>query len=329
MESEDCEIQWQTIEVSEIHGDSRGVLPGGAWRGSGEFEWQIVRRRATSENGGITERFELTCFELRNLGGHQIRCESLADARAQAERSERLARSRRLTLGNPDSRAVVLWPEDWEIVGSSGQFSEPWSCPECGTALPAYEVDIGSGVTNLWICSACSMPLEWHKSPEKFRLSVTDLDRLEAKDLEGEWGVGVTAVGDAHFYIDTPVELPAVHTLRHVWLPTYLTTRTVLCCEEDRKRDFRWVVFVNDQNRLAIMVEAAAQGRAYMGYFVEFAGLGAMLDLIEEWDPGRGWVEQLPDAQCFWFEDGMVRDDPGIDLEAIAALLNAEGTEAG
>lgn len=325
MESEDREIQWRRIEKSEIHGDPENVLPDGAWRGSGEFEWQILRRRVRTQEGGPSEHFELTCFEIRNLGGHVQSFLKLAEARAAVERVEQRARSRRLSLGSSASRAVVLWPEDWEIVGSSKQFSEPWVCPECGTTLPAYEVDVGPEHSLLWICSACSMPLDWHESPDKFRLSVTDLDRLEAKDLEREWDVGVTAVGTAHFYIDTPVELPAVHTLRHVWLPPYLTTRTVFCCEEDRGGAFRWIVFVNDRERLAILVEAKGNGRAYLGYFVAFTGLGGILDLIERWDDRQGWVDQLPDPQCFWFEDGIVRDDPGIDVEAIENLLQPEG----
>lgn len=324
MATDDWEIGWRRVGLTEVKGNRWGIVPNGAWQGIGEFEWQIVHRQyraASADASEVPERFELTCDELGNLGGWFASFDSLNEARAETDRIESLAKRRRLFLGTPGTRGVVLWPESWEILGTSVEIAAEWMCPHCHSNLPAYKVEIATDKSRSWLCSACSMPLEWRQSPDKFRLSGIDLDRLEVTDLEREWGLSATVVDDRHFLIDEPVEGSAVHVLRHVWLPPYLTTRTVLSSEEDSDGAERWVCFVSDRERLAILIEASERREAHLGYYVNFGSLGRMLDLIEAWDTEKGWVDQLPDPQLFWFEQGKVRADPGIDLDEIAGLL--------
>lgn len=328
MNTDDWEIGWRRIEVAEVRGNRWGIVPRGAWQGVGEFEWQIIHRErkpATSAGAEVPRRFELTCAELASLGGWFKAFGSQEEARAEAEQFESRARSRRQFLGTPGTRSVVLWPERWAILRSSQEITTEWQCPRCFSSLPAYQVEIAGDKSRQWLCSSCSMPLEWRESPERFHLSGIELDRLEAQDLQREWGVSSTVVGDRHFFIDDLVEASAVHSLRHVWLPSYLTSRTVLCCEEGSDGKARWVAFVTDQERLAILIEASESQETHLGYYVDFKSLAGMLDLKNVWDPESGWVDQLPNRQVFWFEQGEVRPDPEVDVVAISRLLADSG----
>lgn len=328
MNIDEWEIGWRRVEAAEARGNRREIGAHGAWKGIGEFEWQIVHRElkpASSAGPKVPRKFELTCAELANLGGWFKAFDSLEEAKADASRYEIRARSRRQFLGTPETRGVVLWPERWTILSSSIEITDEWKCPCCSSRLPAYEVEVASDKPRQWLCSSCSMPIEWRESPERFRLSGNELDRLEAEDLQREWGVSSTVVGNRHFFIDDLVEASAVHSLRHVWLPSYLTSRTVLCCEEGSDGGARWVAFVTDQERLAILIEASESQETHLGYYVDFKSLAGMLDLKDVWDPESGWVEQLPNRQVFWFEQGEVRPDPEIDVVAIRRLLAGSG----
>lgn len=324
VESEREEISWRQIGIDDIYGNPWGIVQKGAWRGSGEFEWQLLHRALRPSFNGLSERppyFELVCFELGNLGGFQQNFSTIDEAVAEVNRIDAQAKARRKFLGDAGTRAVVLWPDSWEIIDSSESFGQSWTCPYCEAVVPAYKVEVASNQRKFWICSMCSMPFEWRESPDRLHLSAVELDRLEAKDLEREWGLGTIVVDDRHFFIEDPVRVPAVHSLRHVWLPPYLTTRTVLCCEESPEGDNRWLTFVNDRERLIILVEASESRRTHLGYFVDFGTLGGVLDLIESWDCEEGWVDQLPSPQEFWFEDGAVRAGAGIDLDTIGDVL--------
>lgn len=321
---DDWEIGWRRIEIDEVKGSRRGIVPDGAWEGIGEFEWQIVLRESTGVGLGspeVSRRFELTCDELASLGGWFFAFGSFDEAITEAERFEDRARSRRIWLGTAGTRGVVLWPESWEILGSSNEITDGWRCPYCGSQLPAYKVEMACDRSQGWFCSKCSMPLEWRESPERFRVSGIELDRLEAVDMERDWGLTSTVVDDRHFLIDDPIEGSAVQELRHVWLPPYLTTRTVLCFEEGSDGVARCVCFVNDQQRVAILIEASENRKGYLGYYIDFGSLTGMLDLIEAWETGKGWLDQLPDPQVFWFEQGKVRPDHGIDMASISRLF--------
>lgn len=246
-------------------------------------------------------RFELTCFELENLGGWVSGFGSFGEARAEAERIERRAKSRSRFLGHPDSRGVILWPDDWEILGTSEEFAEPWSCPKCGSDRPAYKVEMASDRSRVWICSKCSMPLEWRDSPDRLHLSNIDLDRLEARDLEREWGLEVSVSTERIFHLNDPVPLPAVHALTHIWLPPYLTSRLVSCHEKDEFGYGYGIYFASDKERLVILIETDVRQDGWLGYFVDFGSLNEMMKLKRRWDYNRPWLEQLPDPRTFHF----------------------------
>lgn len=330
MESGEGNVVWWRIGEYEIRGSAERVVGDGSWRGAGALDWQLVHRRPSPPRlGGSYEpaHFELSCFAIEAIGGFQERFPTLSDAFARAEELDSRARSRSEYLGASGSQCVVLWPDDWVIVGSSEEIGCQWSCPVCGTDRPAYKVEIDESKLPGWMCSSCSMPLEWRESPDRFRLTEIELDRLVAKDLEWEWDLGVTAVEEGQFYVDSAVALPAVQSLRHVWLPTYLTKRAVLCCEEDSDGDFRWVIFINDGTRVAILLEASEQQHSYIGYFVEFGSLGRMLDTIETWDSNSSWANQLPDPRVFWLRDNQVSAASGADEDSIRQVLFSGGNE--
>lgn len=317
-------LRWWPIPLFEVSGDLDAVAPNGPWRAHGEFRWQLVHREYREASPGVTprpEHFELTCFAVRNLRGWSQPFSSLEEAKAEAERLEELARNRRQVLGHPYSRDVVLWPERWEIVATSQEFTDQWVCPSCGTDLPAYLIETNRNGNRCWICSSCSMPFDLRESPERHRLTSIELARLEAKELESEFGIGVTALEDRQFFIEEDIDVSAVHSLRHVWLPPAAATRTVLCCEKDEDGQLRWLIFVNEQEKLAILVEADGGEASYLGYFVDFVEPIERLRLISRWDYESGWVDQLPDPQVFWLEDGVLRDDPDNDTRQIEELL--------
>ena len=331
MELVDGEIIWWRVDRSEVRGQADWVVGDGAWRGRGALAWQLVHQRGRPGRNGSADRparFELSCPEIEAIGGFWESFPTLSEAFARAEGLDRRARSRSRFLGDSRSRRVVLWPDDWIITGSSEEIDCRWNCPFCDSESPAYKVVMGEGESPRWMCSSCSMPLEWRESPDRFRLSGIELDRLDALDLEREWDVGVTAVEEGQFYIHSPVAQSAVHSLRRVWLPSYLTTRTVLCCEEADDGDFRWVIFVNDETRLVILLEASEKQQSYLGHFVEFGSLGSMLDTIERWDIERGWVDQLPDRRDFWLRDNKVFSNTESETELIEQVLFPGGNPA-
>ncbi len=317
-------LQWRPIPILDESADINGLTPDGAWQAHRQFRWQLVHWIARDARPGTpdrSERFELTCFALRNLGGWNACFPGSAEAHADANRIEVLAAARRRVLSSPGSSEVVLWPEGWEIITTSREITDRWACPACDSTLPAYKVETAESKDQFWVCSSCSMPFDWRDSPERFRLTELELDRLEAKDLETEWGVGVAALEERQFFIEDDLAVSAVHALRHVWLPSAASTRTVLCCEKDEDGQLRWLIFINNQEKLAILVEADEGEASYLGYFVDFVEPIERLRLISRWDYESGWVDQLPDPQVFWLEDGVLRDDPDIDTKQIKALL--------
>lgn len=320
-------MRWWPIANLEVFVVSDGLVPDAAWRAQGEFRWQLVHwvgRNVRPEPPQHPGRFELTCFALGNLGGWNACYSSLPEAHREVNRVEQLAATRRRILGGPGSADVVLWPETWEIITTSMEITDHWVCPACETTLPAYKIETAKGREEFWICPSCSMPLDWRDSPERLRLSEVDLTRLEAMDLEMELGLGVTALEDRQFFIEDDLEASAVHALRLAWLPPAPATRTILCCELEDDGHPRWLIFVVNQEQLAILVEASESDGSYLGYYVEFGDPLERLRLIGRWDCRVGWVDQLPDPQVFWLEDGTIRKDPGADTDRIKSLLFPE-----
>lgn len=249
----------------------------------------------------------------------------MGQAREEAERWERAAASRQVRLG-PGSAGVVLWPAEWEIVESSMEFAEQWRCDECGTDLPAYKIGPWNGGDSFWICSACSMIFERRDSPDKFRLSGMELDRMDADELEKRWGYELEVVDDRFFRVVKEVREPAPMTLRRLWLENAFIDRTLEFVERRASGGgTRKFVFLIKQTELVTLVSnpASVNPSRLSGYYIDFVSLGGILDVIEAWSDEEDWFNQLPAPRPFAVEAGAVSAESNSVEDRVEELLRA------